>query len=650
MKKYTNFLIVLFVFTSTMTSVIGQRIVLDKPVRAGELILFPEVEKNNEYYYLPDKPQIALHENGDPQFSFTRYVKNELSDGSSAESILESSTGGGLIHALVELSVSDDMIEEAERALRRIDGDGKIVGPVIFKSGTVALISAIAQENGDMTEQIVGLGSAPILENQKSAVAVQLNQIGSKILWETFNTSTPDFSFNFEMEVEGYLSPKRVLIEADFDRIYKHKSFDAGVAANMGEAVLSAEISIALDELYDQGAIKVTQIGEDEELDKIKETAYTQLTNLMFDKIGGTGIPQMNEILPGSGKKSVLDRATENLKNARKEAKDENARIDKLRGELRKKENKVRTAAQERGIANGRKIKPPTGPQKKPDPIQEGTESTITEDNIPKKVPMPSISVAVSYKQKEVRRSGKYTIDLNKYTQEVRSMPFAYNPGNLKAKCESCFHEVNLDDPLMQQREINASLGGINSKDFDYINFINIIMKKKHENGDETLKELKIDKSKFNADGNLFRMLYGWKGDNNRDEWLQYDYRTMWSYSGGYNEETDWQSTEFGSIALSPTVIKKPVYIEIDEDFVLDEEIRGIEIKFYSKLGETEAVKSINLKTRNADELSKTVELLLPLNQDGFEYEVTYFLRGQDPKSSERKTTNYGRIDIDRFL
>jgi len=649
MKTYIKFLFISLAFAITTSSVDAQRIVLDKPVRAGQLVLFPEVEKNNEYYYLPDKPQIALNDSGQPQFSFTRYVKNELSDGFSAESILESSTGGGLIHALVELSVSDDMIKEAERALRRIDGDGKIMGPVIFKSGTVALISAIAQENGEMTEQIVGLGSAPILENQKSAVAVQLNQLGSKILWETFNTSTPDFSFNFEMEVEGYMSPKRVLIEADFDRIYKHKSFDAGVSANLGEAVLSAEISTAFDELSDSGAIKITQIGDDEEMNKIKETAYNQLTNLMFDKIGGTGVPQMNEILPGSGKKSVLDRATENLKDFRAEARKENARIDDLAKQMRKREDQVRANAIARGEERERPIRPPTGDQLKRETDADETEEA-NDDGLPDKVPIPSISVAVSYKQKEVKRSGKYTIDLNKYTQEVRSMPFAYNPGNLKSKCKNCFHEVNLDDPLMQQREINASLGGINSKDFDYINFINIIMKKTHENGDETLKELKIDKSKFNADGNLFRMLYGWKGDNKRDEWLQYDYRTMWSYIGGYNEETEWQSTEFGSIALSPTVIKKPIYIEIDEDFVLDEEIRGIEIKFYSKLGESEDIKSINLKTKNADELSKTVELLLPLNQDGFEYDVTYFLKGQDPKSSPRKTTNYGRIDIDRFL
>jgi len=263
LKQFFPLFVFLMGFCFTLS---GQQILLDKPVRAGELVLFPELTNESVYYYLPDKPRLALHPDGTPQFSFIRYVKNELTDASSNNAITESTTGGGIIHALVELRVTDEQIRAAEQALRRIDGDGVIRGPVIFKSGSVALISAVAKPNGEMAQEVVGLGSAPILENQRSAVAVQLNKIGSKILWESFNTSTPDFTFNFEMEVEGYLSPKRVLIEADFDRIYNHRSFEAGAAGQAGPLLLSAEIKSAFDELSDRGAIKVTQIGSDEEL------------------------------------------------------------------------------------------------------------------------------------------------------------------------------------------------------------------------------------------------------------------------------------------------------------------------------------------------------------------------------------------------
>jgi hypothetical protein len=646
-----NFL-VMFVFGINFMN--AQQILLDKPVRAGELILFPELNNESNYYYLPDKPRLALHPDGTPQFSFMRYVKNELTGSDVNTAITESETGGGIVHALVELKVTNEQIKEAEKALRRIDGDGKIVGPVIFKSGTVALISSVAQKNGEFTKQVVGLGNAPILEDQKSAVSVQLNKLGSKILWESFKLPTPDFSVHFEMEVEGYMSPKRVIIEADFDQIYKNETFEAALAT----PVLAGEIKIAMDELLNSGAIKLTQIGDDEQLDKLKEAAYTQLINLMFDKVGGTGIPQLNQINP-SGQKSMLDRATTMLDNARKETRAENDKIDKMESERAAQEAKARQSATTRAntvrtSAGQPAIVAPTGAQRKADP-NETTSATSTTANsgekkaIPEKQAMPSISVAVSYQMKSIRRSGKYKIDLNKYSQTTRTLPFDYNLGNVYKQCKSCFSEVNLDDPLMKQREINASLGGVVNEDFKYVNFVNVLLRKKHQDGTETIDEIKIDKSAFNQNGNFFKMMYGWKGDNDRDKWLSYDYKTMWSVFGNNSFESDWINTKFGSISLEPPVIKKPIYIEIDEDFIIDNEIKAIEIKVSTKINNKEEIKTVNLKT-NKGELSSILEVLLPRNVEEYNYQITYFPKGKDPKTSSKVLSNYGRIDIDRFI
>ena len=500
-------------FSFAVLAVHAQQILLDKPVKAGELILFPELMNENNYYYIADKPRLAVHPDGKPQLSFLRYAKNEKTAETENNAITESTTGGGIIHALVELSVTDQMIKDAERALGRIKSNAKIVGPVVFKSGTVSLISATIK-GGEKVPQIVGLGNAPILENQRSAVAVQLNKLGSKILWETFNTPTPDFTFSFEMEVQGYLSPKRVIIEADFERIYKHQSIQAAVAA----PVLAAEIKASFDDLFDNGSIKVTQIGEDAELSKLKETAYQQLITLMFDKVGGTGIPQLNQ-LAGGNQKSMLDRATENLNTARKETREDNQRLDHLRAEQGQREAQVRNtttanASSNRTAGGHAPVQAPGNEQRR------GSGSALGEAgqlDIPQREPMPSLSIAVSYELKQERRKGVYKIDLNKYTETTRSMPFAYNPGNVKSSCESCFLEVNIEDPLMKQREITATLGGTNAADFSsYINFVNVILKKKHQNGQETVDEVKIDKSKFNATGNFFKMLYGWKGDDDR--------------------------------------------------------------------------------------------------------------------------------------
>ena len=56
------------------------QIVLDKGVKAGDLTCFPEVGNSTRYYYLPNQPKIALHEDGTtPVFSFIRFVENERS-------------------------------------------------------------------------------------------------------------------------------------------------------------------------------------------------------------------------------------------------------------------------------------------------------------------------------------------------------------------------------------------------------------------------------------------------------------------------------------------------------------------------------------------------------------------------------------------
>jgi len=342
MKNKTKILVILglsFVLSLTFHDARSQSFLLDKPVGAGDLTLFPDLDNSGNYYYMPNQVQLAMHPDGKPMFSFIKYVRNTDGSAGTGSQITRSDDAGGIIHAVIRLDVTDDQIKEAERALRRIKSNGKIVGPVIYKSGTVMLISSFNKE-GENVKRVVGLGTAPILEGQNCAVSVHLAKEASDILWATFETPTPDFSISFEMEIEGFLSPKRAEIKANWDRIYSHHSFQAALAS----PILSAEIQAAFDELRDQGAIVVTQIGSDEQMDKLVETAYTQLANLMLDKIAGSGVPDVNTLFPGNSK-SMLDRASENLQKYRKEAIDYNNKQDQLYNERLKKENTARTGA-----------------------------------------------------------------------------------------------------------------------------------------------------------------------------------------------------------------------------------------------------------------------------------------------------------------
>ncbi|HYQ88677.1 MAG TPA: hypothetical protein VEU09_03510, partial [Candidatus Binatia bacterium] len=206
----------------------AQQILIDKPVRAGELTVFPDLNDPMSYYYVNDKPHLSLDANGKPQFSFLRYVENVRSGADQAEA--QEGEGGGIVHAVVALSITPEQLQGAQQGLQRVKPGAKIVGPVVFKSGKFGLVSSFKDTNGNLTKQVVGLGNAPILDGEKAAVSMQLTKLGAKILWESFNTPTPDISFSFEMEMTGYRSPHRALIEANFDQIYEHKAFGVGVA------------------------------------------------------------------------------------------------------------------------------------------------------------------------------------------------------------------------------------------------------------------------------------------------------------------------------------------------------------------------------------------------------------------------------------
>ena len=172
-------------------------------------------------------------------------------------------------------------------------------------------------------------------------------------------------------------------------------------------------------------------------------------------------------------------------------------------------------------------------------------------------------------------------------------------------------------------------------------------MRKKHENSEETLQSLIIDRKKFNQDGNDFTMIYGWKGDNTRKKWLSFDYKTKWTFNNGATVETDWKTQDFAAVNLIPPLVKRDIYVELDPEFAQSEGLRAAEIKIFnnSVAGKTET-KTVSLKTAD-NILSKSVELVMPENREDYEYEVVFFPKGKQPVKMPRKTSNFGSLYFD---
>ena len=648
-----NFLILAFIY--------GQPINLDRPVKVGELICFPDIGNENQYYYISDKPHLSRDANGKPQFSFLRYVENKTS---ASDQGTTEGEGGGIVHAVVSLEVTTDQIREAQRELQRVKPNAQLLGPVVYKSGKFGIVSSFKDPQGGLSKQVVGLGNAPVLDGQKAAVSIQLTKLGAKILWESFKTTAPDISFTFEIEVTGYRSPKKATIEANFDQIYDHKAFAVGVATTF----LSAEIKGAFDDLVRSGAIKVTQIGEDEKMDAMISTAYNKISDLMFAPMNGSGNLGLNELggITGGNSTSVLDRATTMLSQNRAEARAINLENDQRR--LNEDERRRRIAAADTSrTRDGLRTDTRTGrPATEEEPSMRDRASGIippstngqggnarnNTNNGPniQDVSLPTLAIVATFEMKHIHQQGIFRIDLNKSTADNISMRFDENIGDLSGfqNDNTIFRSANLDDPLYIQRELTAMVDGFNAQDFgQFINFVNVRLKKTHEGGDITNQELRVDRNNFNKEGNIFRMVYGWKGDNDRKKWMDYDVETEWSFFGGQSVILPVKHSRSGAINLAPPYQKRTVEFQADQAALTSAGVRLVTVNLFYKLGDAELKKQVTLNPAR-NQLSEKADFMLPVDSYSYEYEVTWRMSNNTSKTSTRLKSNEAIVFVDQ--
>jgi hypothetical protein len=557
----------------------AQPIFIDQPVQAGDLIVFPHITDSLKYYYLPNKLAMGTTKSGLPQFSFLRYVENVKSTGA-GEPIVEGK-GGGIVHALVELKVTENQIRRAESSLRsKLDNDEvTIVGPIIYKGGTFTLVSSFAEEGSEFTKKVIGVGRAPVFVGNKAAVSISLTKLGAKILWESCQTPTPDLSFSFVMDFTGYRSPMQARVEVNWDKVFEHEQFDIGVDIGGNPYfALGVDIKLAFDELREDGTIKVISFGSDDKMDAMIDMAYKKVLDMMFEPFK----------MPDVANESTMDQIIEGMQ--------ETARAIKQSASV--------------------------------------------------------VSVNFAYEMKKQKKSGNYVIDLSKATTETVNFRFDENLGSDIAECIDCFRSINLDDPFYKQRELLVSIDGLNSDQFSkYINFVTISMRKKHGDGKMSTDEQRIAEKEFNeALGNPFRLLYGWKdeADNNRSEWLKYEFKTVWSFFGDYTVVNDWTVSDQLGLNLAPPFHPVTVSVEADPEMLKEASIRLATAKFYYDYGAGEKVEQVTIKG-NQEVPADIAEFMLKRGKYDYEYEIIWRLYGNKRLTSGRKKSSDTLLYVDEI-
>ncbi|CAL2102217.1 conserved exported protein of unknown function [Tenacibaculum sp. 190130A14a] len=645
--KYISIFLIalLYSFSVQAQRDFNMQIVLDKPVDAGELKLFPGVKDKDSYWYLPNKLRLAKNEDGTPKLSFVKWVHNTTNG-------TNEGIGGGVLHCVFGFEITDEELTEARKELRKINGSGKIVGAVIYKSGTVAV--SVPKINDPDKEEIVATSPAPTMEGNYVAVNMQLDKRSASLLWDSFDTPNPLVTFNFNMVLSGYNSPMEAKITMNREQVYDSQSFQAGVATPW----LSAEIGVFVEELIDNGAITIEKIGENFSMKEAIDRTIQKATEEFFTPLGssqGPSLQQLTSTVNSQNNKSFLDRASDLLNTSRRDARTE-------RDAVRRRNEAERARTERENERNRTSTTRPNNEQPRdslvaetPGNVRPGDSERATNGrapqtpNLEEEPSVPSIAVVASYVVKKIKISGKKVITFKESYPTTIPMPFGGNLGVSRNSCPKCFVETNLDDPVFKQREILTLLDGLNANDFDkYINYGTVQLRKKHESGEYTYDEVRVTRKNFNQEGNLFKMLYGWKGDNAREKWFDYDYKVAWSFFGGNNFETDWESTNRSAINLAPPLSRKIVTIEADKDLLADANVRAVDVKLYYSLGGKEQRKQFTINPKK-DIVNGQIEFMLPDGKQEYDYEVTWRLWGNQEKKSGRKTTSFETLYVDEL-
>jgi hypothetical protein len=541
----------------------AQQILIDQGARVEGLWVFPSAVNPLHYYYIPSTARLVLDGNGDPAFSFLRYVVNKASsnEADSSKGITQAE-GGGILHFLVTYDTPEEQTRRAERALQRLVAqkqsnvkveDVSLRGPIIFKSGRYMLVSSIIDPKGEEKPQLLASGNAPVLEGSQIALSFDLPPERATLMLESLKMATPDISLIFEMTLEGLTDAFAADLEIKWDDVYKQEAFSVKADIPVYFFSVKANASSIFDQLYQSKAIELHTRGSNPNMEAMLEKVQSKLLELMFEPI------------PMEDDSGAADQSSQ------------------LAGAL-----KTLT--------------------KKPDT-------------------KPTAGITFGYKTKEAKRTGKTVLSLNSQSPVERVTTIGFNVGDIYTRYSGdkrFFKTVNLSDPAFEQREIHVGIDGAILPEFDaYINSVTTVLRKQHQDGKVTVQEIVVDRETFKKTKNDFRMIYGWSGDDDRTAWLRYDYRTRWSFKGGGKYETGWTTAEANMIDLYAPYKRRVVKVLGDHAYLAEQGVRAVVVKVDYPFFEGRKTDKLTLRS-DQPITDKTIELTMPLDANEYHWEITW--------------------------
>jgi len=246
----------------------------------------------------------------------------------------------------------------------------------------------------------------------------------------------------------------------------------------------------------------------------------------------------------------------------------------------------------------------------------------------------------VSTTMKKVTRTGTAVINLTKRLRQERDTgPMDASIGDIlrKYKNDKRVHDViNLDDPDLEDRTVYSILDG---EDFDnfgkYINFVTVSFKKAHPQGQPTSKDVIFNAKTFAEKGNMLPFVYPRLGEG--EGWINYEYKTTWSFMGGIKVEGDWSKTDEPAISLSPPHRYRTIDIIADEENVAQYNIKLITVTIKNRVFDRDRVRQVKIMPQQS--MWEKYEYNHDEGSLEFYYQITWLLGDGRTVTSEWQTT-----------
>lgn len=285
-----------------------------------------------------------------------------------------------------------------------------------------------------------------------------------------------------------------------------------------------------------------------------------------------------------------------------------------------------------------------------PPPKTDSGLSGLLTDLAAKIVPY---SVTGTYRVKDIRTGGHTVLRLNHQGSVTRTAFITFNIGDLHRKYGSnpaYFATRNIGDTAFKQREVRISVDGTLAADFDrYVNSVTVTLRKVHQDGETTLREIVVNRETFSQSPQGFPMVYGWSGDTDRTAWLTYEYRTRWSFRDGGSREEDWKKSDNPALNLLPPYERREVTVTGDPEQLKKAGVRHAVVTLsYDFFGKPRSLRPVVLRL-GTEPLEQKVELIQPRGDYRYRYDIQWHLADGKQLARTGITDTSGLILIDEL-